>query len=283
MTALSLHSDIFSLNNVDGVSPGEVVNWPSLRELNLAFEGAIYDFRLGGRNEPNPFHPMIKDAFESICTPGLLRLSIQFRPSNGKPPPSTLPSHRPILVPLHNFISRLTCLLQIQISGCFILDVAALSSCLQMAPSMTSLALRQQMPDQHRKCATRNQASVPGGWVGGMLTSLAKSLPLPVLNLLDCGQCGIEDVRSIMEFAGKWGSGTPSSNSIPRRLKADVVSEVEFSVSEEMSEALRDLRTGKGVSVEMSWTRAPQQAESNYKAKYDNPSTGLPVPGLWMI
>ncbi|KAJ8078169.1 hypothetical protein PM082_000375 [Marasmius tenuissimus] len=280
MTTLSLQSEVMS-RRIDIGSLGEIVDWPSLRELNLSLEGGIYNLNSGTRTtEGHPFHPVIKDIFESINAPGLLRLSIQFRPSNRRP----APAGETIVLPFHDFVSQATRLTHIQIHGCRILDVAALSQCLQRAPSLKVLVLRQEpmkQPRGNRVAATQTHHVQVGGWITGLLTSLNIAREhLSELEVLDCGQCGIEDVKSIMEFAGRWGGGASKL----RQLKADVrellASGVEFMISEGMNQALRDLRDAKGVSVAINWAKAPPRVQDGDRAKYDSPSTGLPVFSL---
>ncbi|KAL0070027.1 hypothetical protein AAF712_002924 [Marasmius tenuissimus] len=279
MTTLSLQSEVVS-RNTDVGSLSETVDWLSLRELNLSLEGGIYNLNSGTRTtEGHPFHPMIRDTFESINTPGLLRLSIQFRPSNGRP----APAGETIALPFHDFVSRATRLTHIQIHGCRILDGAALSRCLQRTPSLKVLVLRQEPMRQPRDncvAATQTHHVQVGGWIAGLLKSfnIARG-HFSELEVLDCGQCGMEDVKFVMDFARRWGGGASKL----RRLKADVrellASGVEFMTSERMNQALRDLREVKGVSVDMSWAKAPPRVDSD-RAKYDNPATGLPVFGL---
>ncbi|KAK1221270.1 hypothetical protein PQX77_015930 [Marasmius sp. AFHP31] len=280
MTTLSLQLEVMS-RNTDIGSLGETMDWPSLRELNLSLEGGIYNLNLRNRhntNEGHPFHPVVKDAFESINTPGLLRLSIQLRSSNGRP----APAGETAVLPFHDFVSRATQLTHVQIYGCRILDGAAMSRCLQRAPSMKMLVLRQEPMEQprgNRVAATQTHHVPFGGWIASLLTSFNIAREhFSELEVLDCGQCGIEDVRFIMEFARRWGGGVSKL----RRLKADVrelADGVEFMTSGGMDKALRDLREVKGVSVDISWAKAPPRVDSD-KAKYNSPSTGLPVFGL---
>ncbi|KAJ8078189.1 hypothetical protein PM082_000395 [Marasmius tenuissimus] len=61
------------------------IEWPSLQELNLLLEGSGYYINTGGTM--NTLRPVLKNTFDSILTPQLRRLFIQFARARPRLPP----------------------------------------------------------------------------------------------------------------------------------------------------------------------------------------------------
>ncbi|KAK1221257.1 hypothetical protein PQX77_015917 [Marasmius sp. AFHP31] len=263
-----------------GGSPTDPINWSTLQELRLVFNGPFCDYPGQpdpGLTGPFPFLPHVKDIYSSIIAPQLLRLTL------------LLVDHRwggPAVdrdLPFHTLIKGAPHLTHLQIIGYHILGAEALSRCLQAAPSLTILKLQPERSPRWVSCDMGYRALrmpledvivPPPDWVPQLLASLNELGSCPQLEVLDCGRCRIEDVTSILEFFQD-----ESRLSRMKEFRADmgelVVQQVHTMTSPSLSESLRSLRAAHGISVDLKWGEIEPDLAPQWRM---NPYSGLSVP-----
>ncbi|KAL0577862.1 hypothetical protein V5O48_004134 [Marasmius crinis-equi] len=262
LTTLSFHTDLlpggFVVSTVTSPNSEDPVLWPNLTELNIILEEVVNNF-----SGETPFYPMIKDTFDAIHAPELLRLSIQLGPS------SRSALGFAASAPFHGLVSRSPRITHMQIYGSRLLQPEVLSGCIQLAPRLQALVLRRE-PFVGKGGAKAIHHSPSIGWLPRMLSDLDKSNP--ELKFLDCGQCGMEDINAVREFAAK----RPRLKS----LQAHFGTLEDRDIQMMTSEGTKELREVKGLSVELSWEKAPSHVDLD-RSKYDNPSIGMPTADRW--
>ncbi|KAK1221265.1 hypothetical protein PQX77_015925 [Marasmius sp. AFHP31] len=242
------------------------IEWPSLQEFNLLLEGSGY--YTGGLLDIS-FHPILKSTFNSIITPQLRRLFIEFAWATS--PPAPVDSE---IVPFQSFIASSPHLTHLQITGYNIFKAEALSQCLLLAPSLTTLGLqvRYRPPHGQREgLRPRQWLFPPTEWLYNLfLSSLNNLSACPEMEMLDCGRCRLSDIDSILQFAK--GEGRLSTL---KCLRADLShlsgGDIYTVTSDAMVHTLDTLKETNGLSCNLEWKLAEPTEPQN------DPSKGLPV------
>ncbi|KAJ8078168.1 hypothetical protein PM082_000374 [Marasmius tenuissimus] len=249
------------------------VEWSSLRELNLMLDGVGYFIRTGSTST---FRPFLKSTFDSILTPQLRRLSIQFARAHSR----WLPVEDAL--PFQSFIASSPRLTHLRIAGHNVLGAEALSRCLQLAPSLSTLTLQTRTPaataPRPRKDYLRDSVLLPPPeWLQKFLSSLKDLGACPEMEMLDCGRCRLGEINSILEFA----QGDRRSSTL-KRLRADLghlyEEEVHTVNSDAVVQTLDNLQETKGILFDLEWKLVEEPTDPDF-----DPSKGMPVEtSPWM-
>ncbi|KAK1221268.1 hypothetical protein PQX77_015928 [Marasmius sp. AFHP31] len=270
---LTIHSDLWASPEDDAAAMlfanGPPIEWPSLQELNLLLEGSGYYVNTGGTASNTP-HPFLQRTFESILTPQLRRLFIQF--------PRVRPK-KPLVentVPFQSLIASSPHLMHLQLSGYAILNAEALSQCLQLAPSLATLALRARAPLRTGRRGFRQGSVVLplSGWLQRLLSSLNDLCACPEMEMLDCGRCRHTEINSILEFAQSWDRRMSRLKCLRADLGHLDEEEIYTVNSDAVVQALRALRGTNDISMDLEWERVakPEPTKSHF-----DPSQGMPT------
>ncbi|KAL0070021.1 hypothetical protein AAF712_002918 [Marasmius tenuissimus] len=243
-----------------GVPP---IEWHSLQEFNLLLEGSAYYI---GSLSNISFHPLLKSTFDSIITPQLRRLFIQF--AWARSPPAPVDSD---IVPFQGFIDSSPYLAHLKITGYNILKAEALSRCLQLAPSLITLRLQaRSRPPRGEGLRKRHWEFPPTNWLDELLSSLNDLSACPEMKMLDCGRCRSSDINSILQFA----QGEVRSLTL-KRLRVDLgqLSEEEVRTVnfDAVVRTLNTLRKTKDLSCDLEWEFVESTEPQN------DPSRGMPI------
>ncbi|KAK1231228.1 hypothetical protein PQX77_005664 [Marasmius sp. AFHP31] len=258
---LTLRTLFYSTQGDVTTSQEGPVVWPSLQELNLHFDGPGYFIANG---DAYSFHSVLKGTFDSIITPQLYRLSIQFGAFPNRPVED--------VVPFQDFIANSPSLTHLHVLGYNVLDAEALSRCLHFAPSLTTLTLRPRIRYFTGGWSPRRpavSAVPPTEWIPKLLSSLNGLGSCPEMETFDLGRCTPGDINSILEFV----QGECRSSTL-KNVRAEIGSFREDGVgtvtSADITEKLGALQEAKGISVDL----ARKIYENPNK---DDPSKGMPI------
>ncbi|KAK1231225.1 hypothetical protein PQX77_005661 [Marasmius sp. AFHP31] len=260
-------------------SSSSPIEWSSLRDLNLLFDGQFCNYtNLSDSEElehPDsyPFDPSLKSIYSSIRTPHLLRLTLQLGHCHWGDPASG------DILPFDVLLRSSPRLTHLQLIGYHILAAKALSQCLQSTTSSLS-TLKLQPGIAPVVYPGRGRSLPPPGWVSQFLTSLNNSgaIACPQLESFDCGWCSRDDIPSILEFLQDEGRRARL-----RYFKADMGElwgeEVDALTSAGLAETLQSLRTVNGIlSVDLEWNEVEPLLDTRWQ---QDSHGGLPTVSPW--
>ncbi|KAL0571614.1 hypothetical protein V5O48_010348 [Marasmius crinis-equi] len=253
-------------------TPAEPLDWESLREFEIMFEGYCYEFSNGGTQ--TRFSTGIRNTFKAFTAPNLRHLSFHIISLSNTGSAEVPPGLNEEGAPFEEFISRSRCMLTVlDVSLPRSLNVEAVSKSLRLLPSLKSLKLGH--PVRRNSPAPDLQTlQVLREWIKAVFHALLLPDMCEDLEELECEGCYADaDAAGLMvdlAFARQRLKAFKADFGTVSRGGVDILVSC-------LNAKVRELRETRKVQVDWTW----QEEAPPKEAVKETPESGLPGTNEW--